>query len=103
MAHDFADFEPRLHRAGAKETEFIEAMSDFERIRRRDGAMQWGIFYDTSAPGIYLESFLVESWAEHERQHNRFTMADRESEGRVLKFAREPINTRHFLYADGRV
>jgi MFS family permease len=86
----------------ARETEFLEAMRDYERIRRRDGAFQWGIFYDTATTGIYLETFLVASWAEHERQHDRFTMADRESEERVLKFVREPIAKRHFLYASRR-
>jgi hypothetical protein len=36
---------------------------------------------------VYLESFKVDSWAEHERQHERFTKADREIEQRVLGFA----------------
>jgi len=53
-------------------------------------------------PGVYLESFLVDSWAEHLRQHDRFTLADRESEERVLRLTLEPLKTRHFLYADSQ-
>ena len=48
---------------------------------------------DTEAPDLYLEGFKVDSWAEHARQHEPFTMADREIEQRVLGFAlwfREP-------------
>ena len=82
-----------------KESEFLEAIHDYERIRRRDGAVHWGIYYDTEISGVYMENFVVDSWAEHARQHDRFTMADRESEDRVLRFVLEPIKTRHFLYA----
>jgi MFS family permease len=83
-----------------KEAAFLDAIHEFQRIRRRDGATRWGIFYDAEMPGTYLESFLVDSWAEHLRQHDRFTLADREPEDRVLRFILEPIQTRHFLYAE---
>ena len=45
-------------------------------VRLRDGAMRWGLFHDTTDPGRYLETFLVESWIEHLRQHERMTVAD---------------------------
>ena len=64
-------------------------------------ALSAGIsFYDAESPGVYLETFRVDSWGEHERQHDRFTVADRECEERVLRFALEPLKTKHFLYAD---
>jgi hypothetical protein len=34
-----------------------------------------GIFRDTAAEGRYFEVFLVQSWAEHLRQHERLTQA----------------------------
>lgn len=67
---------------------FQEAMREMERIRRRDGAMRWGLYNDLSNPERYLETFVVESWAEHLRQHERITLADREVETRVLAFHR---------------
>lgn len=65
---------------------FTAAMKPVERIRRRDGAIQWGLFQDASAPERLLESFLVESWAEHLRQHERITMSDREFELKAWAF-----------------
>ncbi len=79
--------------------EFLNEINRYQRIRRRDGATRWGIFYEAQAPNVYLESFLVDSWAEHERQHNRFTMADRELEKRVLSYTLEPTTVKHYIYA----
>jgi hypothetical protein len=57
--------------------EFVEAMQKSKRILRRDGATRWGLFADPALPGHYVETFLVESWAEHMRQHARVTNEDR--------------------------
>jgi len=57
--------------------EFVKAMLEVKRILRRDGAMRWGLFKDTANPSHYVETFLVESWAEHLRQHARITNEDR--------------------------
>ena len=80
---------------------FLSMIQELGRIRRRDGAIRWGIFQDAAAPNRHVESFLVESWAEHLRQHERVTLADREIEERVLRFHRgknEPRTT-HYLAA----
>jgi predicted MFS family arabinose efflux permease len=82
-----------------KAPEFLAEIHKYERIRRRDGAISWGVFVDTEAPSIYLESFKVDSWAEHERQHNRFTQADREIEKQVFSYALQPIEVKHYIYA----
>ena len=79
--------------------EFLEALEKFSRIRRRDGASRWGIYYDTEHPARYLETFIVESWAEHLRQHTRLTQADREVEERLHQFEAKPTKVRHFIYA----
>jgi MFS family permease len=77
--------------------EFVSAMQDYGRIRRRDGAYWWGIFRDTEVADLYLETFLVNSWAEHLRQHERQTQADREVEGRISSYlVREPV-VRHLI------
>jgi MFS family permease len=82
-----------------KAEEFLEAIYKNQRIRRRDGATRWGVYYDAEFPGQYLEIFLVDSWAEHQRQHDRFTVADRALEDRVLQYSLEPLKIRHFIYA----
>ena len=82
-----------------KAEEFLEAIYKFQRIRRRDGATRWGVYYDSEFSGVYLETFLVDSWAEHQRQHDRFTVADRATEDQVLRYALDPVRTRHFIYA----
>ena len=61
-------------------------MQDVERMLRRDGATRWGLFADPAQPGRYLETFLVESWAEHMRQHARVTNDDRALQERVRSF-----------------
>jgi hypothetical protein len=55
-------------------------------MRRRDGAFSWGLFEDTARPGCWLETFEVETWVEHLRQHERITHADREVQERVNAF-----------------
>ena len=61
----------------SRAAEFAAAIAKFETIRRRDGAFRWGIFRDIADPERWVETFLVESWAEHLRQHERITVEDR--------------------------
>ncbi|MEP7114998.1 MAG: MFS transporter, partial [Ilumatobacteraceae bacterium] len=49
--------------------EFADAMRLVERHRRRTGAYRWGLFRDLAAPHQFIETFVVESWGEHLRQH----------------------------------
>ena len=74
-------------------------MYKYQRVRRRDGATRWGIYYDTEDPKVYLETFVVDSWAEHQRQHDRFTVADREIENRVLGYALDSPEVKHYIHA----
>jgi hypothetical protein len=82
-----------------KAHDFLHHIYRYERIRRRDGATEWGVFADTETPDVYLEAFFVDSWAEHERQHDRFTRADHEAERRVQSFAVKPIEVKHYIHA----
>ena len=78
---------------------FLRAMQHYGRVRRRDGASRWGVFRDVERSDTYLESFLVTSWAEHLRQHERLTQADAEIERQVRGFARETPTVRHLIRA----
>ena len=86
----------------AKVYEFLRDIHRYARVRRRDGASEWGIFADTENPNVYLENFLVDSWAEHERQHHRFTRADADIEKRVQSYAVKPPEVKHYIYARKR-
>lgn len=79
--------------------EFIKAARRYGRIRRRDGAMRWGIFRDLQNPDRYLETFIVASWAEHLRQHERMTHADRELEESLSRYVRGNPTVRHMVSA----
>ena len=70
----------------SKRDAFLEAMEHLEHGRRRDGAYAWGIFEDVAEEGRYLETFLVESWLEHLRQHQRVTHADRVLQESLQRF-----------------
>jgi quinol monooxygenase YgiN len=78
----------------ANREHFLRALAALARERRRDGAYDWGVFEDTAVVGRFLETFLVESWVEHLRQHERVTKADRFIQNRVRQFLQsEPIVT----------
>jgi MFS family permease len=79
---------------------FLQAMQRYGRVRRRDGASRWGVFRDLEQADVYLETFLVISWAEHLRQHERLTRGDSGVEQQVRSRTRgEPI-VRHLIHAD---
>jgi MFS family permease len=81
--------------------DFAVAMQDLSLVRRRDGAMYWGLFRDGADPCRYMEIFLTESWAEHLRQHTRVVIADRAVEQRVRSFhiGNGPVVVSHFISA----
>jgi MFS family permease len=81
------------------EAEFVETIHQYARIRRRDGAYRWGVFRDTEIADRYLEIFMVNSWAEHLRQHERQTQADRELEQALQNFVTGEPKVRHMIYA----
>jgi predicted MFS family arabinose efflux permease len=83
-----------------KLSEFITAIYKHERLRRRDGAYHWGVFRDLEQPDRYLEIFLVNSWAEHLRQHERSTGADRALEEQVEGYIRGKSTVRHLVAAE---
>jgi len=65
---------------------FLKALARLEHQRRRDGAYAWGVFEDAAEEGRILETFLVESWMEHLRQHERVTNAGRVVQEAVHRF-----------------
>ena len=71
--------------ASEEAAEFLKAIRKYGQSRRPDGARTWGIFRDMEDEDRYVETFIVASWAEHLRQHEGLTRADREAEERVQR------------------
>ena len=81
---------------------FARAMQALGEIRLRDGALRWGLWADTGERGRYLESFVVESWLEHLRQHERMTAADRAVRDVARTFHRgtTPPSITHYIHEE---
>ena len=80
---------------------FMQAIRDLESTRRRDGAVTWAVYRDPGQNGRYVETFVVESWVEHLRQHERVTSGDRALEERIRRFhvAPTPPTVTHLIAA----
>jgi MFS family permease len=76
---------------------FFAALARVGRERKRDGAYAWGLYEDTAHPDRVLETFLVDSWLEHLRQHQRVTNADRLVQEHVRKLVREEPRITHYI------
>jgi MFS family permease len=72
--------------------QFLITLQELSRHRRRDGAFLWSVFENAEQPHHYIETFAVESWLEHLRQHERVTGADRDLQ----------LQLRNYLVADTR-
>ena len=83
--------------------DFVQAMHEVRLERLRDGALRWELFHDPADPQRYVETFLVESWVEHLRQHERVTLADREAEAHVRALHRgsTPVAVSHLVAIRG--
>ena len=70
-----------------------------EGQRRRNGAYAWQMFEDAADRGRFVETFHVESWLEHLRQHERLTQADRQADERVRGLSRGEPRVTHLVAA----
>ncbi|MFO1242203.1 MAG: MFS transporter [Rickettsiales bacterium] len=68
------------------ETAFLAAIQNLESLRRRDGAIFWGVYHGVEEKHTFTEYFLVESWLEHLRQHERVTKGDKRQYDKVRAF-----------------
>jgi MFS family permease len=82
-----------------KARKFIRAMAQMKTIRRKYGSIRWTLFRDLDKLGYYRESFVVESWLEHLRQHGRFTVTDQAVLEKVhsLTLDGKPFNVDHYI------
>ena len=100
LQHEPALVTVRYHVRQRHEHAFVRAMAAYGRIRRRDGASWWGVFRDLEHADLFLETFLVTSWVEHLRQHERFTRGDGDVEAHVRHHIDSEPVVKHFVGAD---
>ena len=81
----------------ANRAAFLRAIEHLSQERGRDGAYAWGIYEDTADRNRYLETFLVESWLEHLRQHKRVTNADRLLQDHIHHYLKGAVKVTHFV------
>ncbi|HUN33979.1 MAG TPA: MFS transporter [Trebonia sp.] len=62
-------------RAGSRD-DLLAALRDARFSRRRTGAVSWRAWQDATDPDRIVEQFIVASWPEHLRQHERVTRRD---------------------------
>lgn len=56
--------------------DFLAAMSERRRIRRRDGARDWKLLRDLADPEIWIERYKTPTWLDYLRLNNRLTQND---------------------------
>jgi MFS family permease len=85
--------------APERAAEFARAMEEVERSRRRHGAVEWWLLRDAADARTIVETWVAATWAEHLRQHERVSVADRDIEERARSFlvAGERPRVRHFI------
>lgn len=69
---------------------FCAVIDEMRDVRRRGGALSWAVYQDMAAPERYHEVWVIVSWLDHQREHERFTANDRAIQARVHAFHRGP-------------
>ena len=82
-----------------REPDLVEALYAGRYARRRTGAIGWRVWRDAANPGHVLEQFVVGSWDEHLRQHERVSIRDqrRLDEIEAMTDPAHPTKVTHWL------
>jgi hypothetical protein len=86
------------------EDQLMTALQQTKNSRRRTGAISWRAWHDASDPGRVLEEFVVASWDEHLRQHERVTKREQAHLERVRELTDpdHPVTVTHWLAVSSR-
>jgi MFS family permease len=84
-----------------RQPEFLEVMEELRRVRLRTGAYRWRLYRSVDDAQRISELFVLPSWSEHLRQHDRLDAAAVDLIGRARSFddAGGPVN-RHLVAVD---
>lgn len=84
--------------AADKVEAFAKAIQDLRLTRLREGSFSWTLFNDVEKPERFVECFIVESWLEHLRFHERVSITDRKIQANVNSFCKTARpTTKHFV------
>lgn len=72
-------YEPQPEKLG----EFLHEVHLLGKARQRDGAHFWEIFEDATNPGSFMETYVVDTWLDHLRQHERISRQDAQIQARI--------------------
>ena len=80
-------------------SDLLTALEDTRFSRRRTGASAWRVWQDAADPNRIVEQFVVASWDEHLRQHDRVTARDQDrlDKIRAMTDPAHPTTTTHWL------
>ncbi len=70
--------------------EFLAAMTERRRIRRRDGARNWRLLRDLADPQLWIERYETPTWLDYIRHNNRITHHDALIPARLRALHRGP-------------
>jgi MFS family permease len=74
--------------------EFLSAMSERRRIRRRDGARNWRLLRDLANPRVWVERYETPTWLDYVRHNSRITYHDAVIPQRLRALHRGPDTPR---------
>jgi len=85
--------------------QFLSALQHVRRARRRTGAVQWAVYRDAEQPNQFNETFIVPTWEEHIREHERRTATDLQTQDNLRPFLRDSHlpHARHYIAAKRQI
>ncbi|QAV24593.1 MFS transporter [Proteus hauseri] len=86
----------RYHVEIEHRTQFLALMNQLKIIRLRDGGYSWGLFTSSEIHEGFIETFMVSSWVEHRRQHDRATLDDKQLQQQLDKIISKKKVTHYF-------
>lgn len=82
-----------------RHADFATTMRRVERERRRSGATRWGLFRDLADTDLFVETFVVATWSEHLRQHERRTVTADVMRQEVHDYVDGDVSVAHLISA----
>lgn len=82
----------------AQRDDFVATVYAVGKARRRNGAQNWRLYREMAEPHVYVERFIVQSWLDYLRQHQRVTQADHAQERLIEGYRRAGTPVRRLIY-----